>query len=113
MASVQRGAAVGLLAQLALLAVLAVTVGLGAAGWAVGLACGVVANAGIARGLVRSRARGFGPANRVTIARATLVGAVAALVADTFRGAASVPVLVGLAAVALVLDAIDGWVARR
>ena len=37
----------------------------------------------------------------------------AALIADSFGGPISVPTLVSLSAVALVLDAVDGWVARR
>ncbi|NED04634.1 CDP-alcohol phosphatidyltransferase family protein, partial [Streptomyces sp. SID6648] len=40
-------------------------------------------------------------------------GGVTALVADSFRGAPPVPLLVGLTAVALVLDGVDGRVARR
>ncbi len=49
----------------------------------------------------------------MTLVRATLVGAVAALVADAFVRPAAVPALVTLSVVALVLDAVDGWVARR
>ena len=40
MRAVQRGPAIGLVAQLALLAALAATVGLGGAGWVVGVAAG-------------------------------------------------------------------------
>jgi phosphatidylglycerophosphate synthase len=55
-----------------------------------------------------------GPANRVTLLRAVLVLAVAWVSIDE-RVPARVPVLVlvGLASVALVLDGVDGWVARR
>ena len=49
----------------------------------------------------------------MTLTRATLVGGVTALVADSFGRPAPVPPLVALTAVALVLDAVDGWVARR
>ncbi|MGH8256168.1 MAG: CDP-alcohol phosphatidyltransferase family protein [Steroidobacteraceae bacterium] len=45
--------------------------------------------------------------------RATLVGGVAALVADGVDHRAPVVTLVALAAVALALDAVDGWIARR
>jgi phosphatidylglycerophosphate synthase len=64
---------------------------------------------GFARVLLRP-ARG--PANRVTLVRSVLVAGVAVL---SFVGdfAARLPVLVALASVALVLDGIDGWVARR
>jgi phosphatidylglycerophosphate synthase len=51
-----------------------------------------------------------GPASWVTAARATLAVGVAAL---TLEADPRVAVLVTLAAVALVLDGVDGWVARR
>jgi phosphatidylglycerophosphate synthase len=64
---------------------------------------------GVTRALLRP-ARG--PANRVTLVRSVLVCAVAVLTfVDDFE--ARVPVLVGVAGVALVLDGVDGWVARR
>lgn len=53
-----------------------------------------------------------GPANRVTLLRAVLALAVAWVSLDD-RVPGRVPVLVALAAVALVLDGVDGWVARR
>jgi phosphatidylglycerophosphate synthase len=53
------------------------------------------------------------PASWVTLARATLAVSVAALAADSFTHGTPVALLVTLAAVALVLDAVDGWVARR
>jgi phosphatidylglycerophosphate synthase len=55
----------------------------------------------------------FGLANRVTLTRGMLAVGVAALVADSFAEPVPVALLVSLAAVALVLDAVDGWVARR
>jgi len=55
----------------------------------------------------------FGPADWVTLTRATLVGCVAALTADSWQRRAPVKVLVAIAIVALVLDALDGQVARR
>jgi len=110
---VRTGPVIGLIAQLALLAALAGTTGLGAAGWVVGVAFGVVTAGGLTFGLDRRDAGTLGPADRVTLARAVLVGGVAALVADSFTGAIPVPVLVALASVALALDAVDGWVARR
>jgi phosphatidylglycerophosphate synthase len=55
----------------------------------------------------------MGPANRVTLTRAVLVGGVAALVTESFLRSARVGTLVGLAIVALVLDAVDGRVARH
>jgi phosphatidylglycerophosphate synthase len=55
----------------------------------------------------------WGPASWVTLARATLAVAVAALVADSFAHDTPVALLVALAAVALALDLVDGAVARR
>lgn len=110
---VRTGAVIALVAQVVLLAAIAGTVGLSPVGWVVGIAYGVVMNALLAVGLARARARTIGPANVVTLCRATLVGAVTALVADSFVQSVSVPTVVALAAVALVLDAVDGRVARR
>lgn len=104
-------------AQLTVLAALAGTLGLHGVGWLAGLLfmltvwtltglCGTVA-----------RAAAAGPANRVTLARGTLVGGVGALVVDGLvhggLHGVRLAVLVGMAAVALVLDLVDGWVARR
>ena len=109
----QTGPATGLIAQVLLLAVLAGTAGLGAAGWIVGVACAVTMAAALARGLARGPGDRLGPASWVTLARATLAVGVAALAADSFTHGTPVALLVTLAAVALVLDAADGWVARR
>ena len=48
----------------------------------------------------------------MTLTRATLAVAVAALVVESLHRAAPVALLVALAAVALALDAVDGWIAR-
>ena len=109
----QTGPATGLIAQVLLLAVLAGTAGLGAAGWIVGVACAVTMAAALARGLARGPGDRLGPASWVTLARATLAVGVAALAADSFTHDTPVALLVTLAAVALGLDAVDGWVARR
>jgi phosphatidylglycerophosphate synthase len=109
----QTGAAAGLLAQVLLLAVLVETAGLRAAGWIVGTACAVTMAVALARGLARSFGDRLGPASWVTLARATLAIGVVALAADSFTNDTPVALLVVLAAVALVLDAVDGWVARR
>jgi phosphatidylglycerophosphate synthase len=110
---VRTGPVVGLIAQLVVLVTLAATVGLGTAGWLLGVGCGLVTCAALIRGLDRSGARALGPADRVTLTRATLVGGVAALTADSASRPAPVGVLVAMAAVALALDAVDGKVARR
>ncbi len=62
---------------------------------------------------VRTARATLGPADWVTLTRATLAVGVAALVIASFSGPIPVALLVSLAAVALALDAVDGWVARR
>jgi phosphatidylglycerophosphate synthase len=103
----------GLLAQVLLLVALADSVGLGGAGWIVGIACGAITDAALTHGLSRYHVERLGQADWVTLARATLAVGVAALVADSFERPAPVTTVVALAAIALALDAVDGWVARR
>jgi phosphatidylglycerophosphate synthase len=110
--TVHGGVAVALAVQLLTLAALAATAGLGVAGWVAGLACTVVLYALLGRGLARSESQRLGPADWVTVARAALVVAVAALTADSFRNQVSVATLVSLATAALCLDFVDGRVAR-
>jgi phosphatidylglycerophosphate synthase len=107
--TVRRGLAAGSAALLALLVVLATTVGLGAPGWITGLACGVALVWAVARaGPVR-----LGPADLITLLRAVLACALAALVTDSFLDPPATGVVVGLAVLALLTDAVDGQVARR
>jgi phosphatidylglycerophosphate synthase len=108
-----RGPLIGLGAQLLLLAVLAQTVGLGHAGWAVGAACALILDTALARALWRDPAARLGPAGWVTLTRATLAVGVAALTAASFGRETAVATLVTLASLALALDFVDGWVARR
>lgn len=85
--------------------------GLGVTGWVAG---GLFVVALCA--LVFRKVERFGPADRVTMGRALLVGAVAALVAESFVRAVPVTInvaIVAIATVALVLDLVDGKVARR
>jgi phosphatidylglycerophosphate synthase len=116
--AVNAGPAVGLVAQVLLTAAMAAAlapsgVGLNAAGWVAGLAGGVMMSVALAHGLSRYRAERMSPADWVTLARATLAVGVASLVAASFGQPAHVTMLVSLAALALVLDAVDGRVARR
>jgi phosphatidylglycerophosphate synthase len=111
--AIHTGPVAGMIAQAALLVVLAGTVGLSGVGWVVGLTCAAIMNAALALGLSRYRSDSLGLADWVTLARGTLAVAVAALVADSFAQRAPVAMLVALAAMALALDAVDGWVARR
>ncbi|MFF3244913.1 CDP-alcohol phosphatidyltransferase family protein [Streptomyces sp. NPDC002870] len=105
--------AVGAGAQVLLLALLGTAIGLGPAGWLTGLAFALVTWGVLTRAVHRAWLRSFGAANRVTLARATLVGGVTALVADSFESPPPVTLLVALTTVALILDAVDGKVARR
>ena len=107
------GPLAALCAQLLLLAALSETVGLGHTGWVVGAASGLILDAALARALRRNPTARLGPADWVTLARATLAVGVAALVADSFERDLPLATLVILASVALVLDFVDGRVARR
>ncbi|MET7391354.1 CDP-alcohol phosphatidyltransferase family protein [Streptomyces sp. NPDC005529] len=109
----QQETLVGAGVQLLLLVLLGTVIGMGPAGWLSGLAFGISTWAVLTRALRRTRPRSFGPANRVTLGRAILVGGVTALVADSFQSSPPVSLLVGLTAVALILDGVDGKVARR
>ncbi|MFC7260409.1 CDP-alcohol phosphatidyltransferase family protein [Streptomyces lutosisoli] len=109
----QQETIVGAGVQLLLLVLLGTAIGMGPAGWLTGLAFAIATWAVLTRALRRSQPRSFGPANRVTLGRAILVGGVTALVADSFQSSPPVSLLVGLTAVALILDGVDGKVARR
>ena len=113
MHSVHSGPLAGLALQAVLLSVLAVTAGLGLLGWAVGLTCGAVTAAFLMRGLRRAGTAGLGPADWVTLVRACLIGGVTALVAESFVRPIPLTSLVALSTVALILDGVDGQVARR
>ena len=100
-------------AQLALLAVLTAQVGLGVTGWAAGAATAVGLHTLLGGAARRAGSLALGPADVVTLARASLVTGAVALVADRFgTGAMPIRTLVVLTTVALVLDAVDGKVAR-
>jgi phosphatidylglycerophosphate synthase len=84
-----------------------------AVGWGVGFACAAITNLGLMHAWSHFGADRLTRADRVTLARAAFVAVVAALVADSFLESVSVTILVSVAALALALDAVDGWVARR
>jgi phosphatidylglycerophosphate synthase len=109
----QQETTVGAGVQVLLLAVLGTATGMSPAGWLTGLAFALATWAVLTRAVLRSRLTSFGPANRVTLGRATLVGGVTALVAESFETAPPVTLFVGLTAIALILDGVDGKVARR
>ena len=99
--------------QVLALGVVGATAGLGPMGWAAGLAYGFATWAFLGYGMQRHRTSSLGPADRVTLARGLMVGAVTALVADRAGQDVPVALVVTLAAVALSLDWVDGQVARR
>lgn len=84
-----------------------------AIGWLAALAYLTASNALLLGALQRRRASRLGWANVVTATRSTLVAIITGLVAASFVEPIPVPVLIGLVVPALVLDAVDGWVARR
>jgi phosphatidylglycerophosphate synthase len=103
----------GMLATAALLGVVSATAGLGVAGWLAGLVTGSAATALIVTARMRSDQPAIFPADWVTLTRALLIAGVAGLVADSFGRPVSTTALVILSTVALVLDWVDGQVARR
>ena len=112
MLTVHRGVLAGVIAQVAVLTGLALTVGTGRIGVLTGVFYGGVVVGLLARALVRSGTAALGPADLVTLARSVIVGGIVALVAESFVGPVSGTALTALAVVALVLDAVDGRVAR-
>jgi CDP-alcohol phosphatidyltransferase len=115
---VQTGLLAALIAQpllvSALLGIVSLTGnGPSAAGWGAGISCAMITNLGLARALSHFGADRLTRADWVTLSRAAVVAVVAALVADSFLESVPVAILVSLAAAALMLDAVDGWVARR
>lgn len=112
MFSTRGGPLVGPLAVVLLLTVVGATRGLSGVGWAIGLACCAAVTVVEVRGLSRHR-HARGPADLVTLARATLACGVAALVVEEFLGTPDVAAVMALTVPALALDAVDGWVARR
>lgn len=107
MVQVGRALAGGLGLLVALLATVEALVGLAAAAWAVGSACGLLVAAAVAH----AAGDRIGPADLVTLVRVMATCTVAALVAESAVRPVVVPVA-ALAAVALALDAVDGRVAR-
>jgi Phosphatidylglycerophosphate synthase len=137
---VRGGPLVGLVGQVVVLAALDGTIGIGIDGWLVGLAYGLVTAVALTVGIrihvsgvpVSGRTpscaemprkasfltpsvltSGLRYADWVTLVRATLVGGIAALVIHGLYSEVPVAPLVAIASVALALDAVDGWVARR
>lgn len=106
---------IGALGQLAMLALLARFGGLDLIGLLAGDGYAVVLCATLVVALRRCGLRALRPADHVTLVRATLTGCVTAIVAGSFASHAPTTVgpLVAFTAAALVLDGVDGQVARR
>lgn len=113
MITVRHGLTAGMVVLVALLATLGTTVHLGLGAWTVGLSCGVVVFLGVASGVSQAGKHALGPADLVTLGRATLACVIAAVAAHAYPEGASRRTLVALAVLALLLDAADGRVARR
>jgi phosphatidylglycerophosphate synthase len=111
--SVPPGIVAGLAGGFALVVLLAAADGLGPIGWLAGVAAVAAINVLLARALSRRGIPSLRLPNQITLTRATLAGAAAALVADGMLHSSHATSLVAIATVALVLDAIDGIVARR
>ena len=105
--------AIGLAGLLTLLAVLTLTVGLGIAAWVVALGCAATLTTLVWLALARDRHHVLGPADLVTLGRALMTCAAAALTVDLVLGRPVTLALLTLSVPALALDAVDGPVARR
>ena len=82
--------AAGAAVLLIMLGTLAATTGLGPAGWLAGGGYAAGLGATLTAALRRRGSRSLGPADHVTLARATLTGCVTALVADTIHAPAPI-----------------------
>jgi phosphatidylglycerophosphate synthase len=111
--TIRVAALLGMLATAVLLGVVSASAGLDVAGWITGLLAGSAAAALLVTARARSDQPAIHPADWVTLTRALLIAGVAGLVADSFGRPVPITALVTLSAVALVLDAVDGQVARR
>jgi phosphatidylglycerophosphate synthase len=82
-------------------------------GWLAALSYLVISNVLLLRGLQQRQTTRFGPANVITAVRSTLVGVITGIVVASFIAPMPMGLLVALIVPALLLDAADGWVARR
>lgn len=99
---------------LAVLGAVGANTPLSAAGTAAGVAYLAVSTLLLSRALRRAGAVRLGPANAVTATRSALVGVATAMTVTAFaEGAASPLLFATIVGCALVLDGVDGYVARR
>lgn len=106
------GPLAGLVAQVVVLTAL-IGAGVGLTGWALGFAYGVGVTELLGLALIRSGRQRLGPADGITLLRSALIGGVLALVVSDFNSPVPVVVLVAMGTVALLLDGLDGHVARQ
>jgi phosphatidylglycerophosphate synthase len=98
---------------IALLATLWSAASLSVAGFLAGTGYLVVSNLLVSLGMWRRAMPRLGPANAATATRSVLVGLVTSIAVSSITQPSPLPLLVGLTVVALLLDAVDGWLARR
>jgi phosphatidylglycerophosphate synthase len=82
-------------------------------GWLASITYLVISNALLLSGLRRRNATRIGAANVVTAVRSTLVALISGIAVASFVSPIPVSLLLALVVPALLLDAVDGWVARR
>lgn len=82
-------------------------------GWCAAFGYLLISTALLLRGMRNASVSRFGPANVITAVRSTLVGIITGIVAASFIAPIPVGMLVAAAVPALLLDAVDGWIARR
>jgi phosphatidylglycerophosphate synthase len=87
--------------------------GLSTVGWVVGVGCVVMTDLLLWWGQVYFGSARLELADWITLARASLAAAIAALVTTSFSRPVTTWLVVALSVVALTLDFADGWVARR
>ena len=101
--------ALGIAVLVAMLFVTPLTV----VGWLAGVIYVFVSSLLVSLGLARHRMTRLGPGNAATATRSVLVGLITSLVVTSFERPIPVPLLIGLTVAALLLDGVDGWLARR
>ena len=84
-----------------------------AVGWLAAVSYLVASNTLLVSGLRKRGATRFGRANVVTSIRSNLVGMITGVVVVSFFGPIPVWIVLALVVPTLLLDAVDGWVARR
>jgi phosphatidylglycerophosphate synthase len=87
--------------------------GLSAVGWMAGVGCSIATDLLLRWGQAHFATEQLELADRITLARASLVAGIAALVVTSFSRPVTTWLLVTLSVIALTLDFADGWVARR